>query len=108
MCQLLYETSITISKQSLDFRFTESAVNFMRAMYQECLRLFESSLKFDGGILQKFNNVKLLDSSSIMLPESMKELYRGHGSEFKHLVVKQKPQLSSRHYIIIQHKQLAK
>ena len=56
----------------------------MRAMYQECLRLFESSLKFDCGILQKFNNVKLLDSSSIMLPESMKELYRGHGSGFKH------------------------
>ena len=84
MCQLLHENSVMISKQGLDFRFTESAVSFMKAMYQECLRFFENGLGFDCGILQKFNHVKLLDSSNIMLPESMDVLYKGHGSGFNH------------------------
>ena len=42
MCQLLNEDSITISKQGLDYRFNESAVNFMKAVYEECLGFFRS------------------------------------------------------------------
>ena len=84
MCQLLHEDSVTISKQGLDFRFTEDAVTFMQAMYQECLGFFASKTRIDCNILEKFNNVKFLDSSNIILPESMEELYKGSGSGFNH------------------------
>jgi len=84
MCQLLYEDSITISKQGLDYRFTESAVNFMRAVYEECLKFFRFEQRIDCGILKNFSNVMLLDSSNILLPESMEELYKGHGSGYPH------------------------
>ena len=32
MCQLLWEDAVDITKQGLDFRFTESAVEFMQAI----------------------------------------------------------------------------
>lgn len=83
MCQLLHEESVIISKQGLDFRFNDSAIDFMRSMYEESIGLFANSFKLDCGILQKFNNVKLLDSSNIKLPDSMEGLYKGHGSGFK-------------------------
>jgi hypothetical protein len=84
MCQLLHEDSITISKQGLDYRFTESAVIFMKMVYEECLDLFRSKQEFDCGILKNFDNVKLLDSSNILLPDYMEELYKGHGSGYPH------------------------
>ena len=51
MCQLLGEDSIDITKQGLDFRFTESAVEFMQAMYGESLSLFKNELQLDCRIL---------------------------------------------------------
>ena len=42
---LLWDDAISITKQGLDFRFTESAVEFMKAMYRECMSLFESIRK---------------------------------------------------------------
>lgn len=64
MCQLLNEDSIDITKQGLDFRFTKEAVEFMKRMYNESVILFKNILQVDCKILQQFNSVKLLDSSS--------------------------------------------
>ncbi len=36
--QFLYETSVEITKQGLNFRFTSSAVEFMEKMFYEALR----------------------------------------------------------------------
>ncbi len=83
MCQLLQEDSIDISKQGLDLRFTESAVAFMKIMYEECLSIFKSNLRLDCKILQQFNSVKLLDSSQVSLPNSMESIYKGCGSSYK-------------------------
>ena len=58
MCQLLHDDPVIISKQGLDFKFSNSAVDFMRSMYEESIGLFENSFKLDCGILQKFINVK--------------------------------------------------
>lgn len=63
MCQLLWEDSIDMTKQGLDFRFTESAVEFMKTMYGECIGLFKKTLPLDCEILRQFGSVKLLDSS---------------------------------------------
>lgn len=64
MCQLLNEDSVVMTKQGLDFRFTEEAVEFMKRMYNESLVLFKNSLQVNWRILKQFRSVKLLDSSS--------------------------------------------
>nr|WP_265035838.1 IS4 family transposase [Wolbachia endosymbiont (group A) of Anomoia purmunda] len=83
MCQLLNEDSIEITKQGLDFRFTEEAVEFMKRMYNESLVLFKNSLQVDCRILKQFRSIKLLDSSYISLPSSMEDMYKGYGSSYR-------------------------
>lgn len=82
-CQLLREDSIEITKQGLDFRFTDTAVLFMKEMFQESLNLFKNKLPLDCQILKNFKSVKLLDSSYLNLPSSMKAIYKGYGSHYK-------------------------
>lgn len=83
MCKLLWNDEIDITKQGLDFRFKESAVEFMKAMYGECLNLFKTSLTLDCKILEQFGSVKLLDSSQVNLPNNMESIYKGCGASFK-------------------------
>lgn len=83
MCQLLGDDSIDITKQGLDFRFTENAVTFMKVMYLECLNLFKNQLQLDCQVLQQFNSVKLLDSTQICLPNNMEGMYKGCGASYK-------------------------
>lgn len=82
-CQFLYEDSIEITKQGLDFRFTKSAETFMEQMFYESLNLFKNSLLIDAEILQQFKSVKLLDSTYISLPSSMESFYKGYGSSYQ-------------------------
>lgn len=51
-CQFLYETSIEITKQGLNFRFTSSAVKFMENMFHEALNLFKEGLQLECDILK--------------------------------------------------------
>jgi hypothetical protein len=80
--QILYEDSIEISKQALDFRFTEDAVKFMKTMYEESFELFQNELRLGCKILEQFKSVKLLDSTYISLPDNMYEDYKGYGSSY--------------------------
>ncbi|WP_143689401.1 IS4 family transposase [Wolbachia endosymbiont of Nilaparvata lugens] len=82
VCQLLNEDSINITKQGLDFRFTKEAVEFMKRMYNESLTLLKNTLQVDCRILKHFGGVKLLDSSYISLPNSMKDMYKGYGTSY--------------------------
>lgn len=84
MCGLLAVDKIAMSKQGLDFRFTDTAVKFMERMYQESMLLFKQELLIDCKILQQFTAVKLLDSTYISLPNCMQEQYKGYGSSYKH------------------------
>ncbi len=47
------------------------------------MALFKNILQIDCRILQQFKGVKLLDSSYISLPNSMKNLYKGYGTSYK-------------------------
>ena len=52
--QILYEDSIEISKQALDFRCTEDAVKFMKTMYEKSFELLQNELRLDCKILEQF------------------------------------------------------
>jgi len=75
-----------ITKQGLDFKFTNSAVQFMENMFQESLNLFKNKLPIDCKILKNFKSVKLLDSSYLNLLSSMEVFYIGYGSHYKHCI----------------------
>ena len=83
MRNFLSEETIDISAQGLDFRFTEVAVKFMQSMYEQCLKLFRNTMTLDCNILQQFNSVKLLDSSHVILPANMADMYKGCGACYK-------------------------
>jgi hypothetical protein len=80
--QFLSEDSIEITKQGLDFRFTETAVKFMERMFGISVELFQQKLPLDCEILHQFKTVKLLDSTYISLPNEMSKEYQGYGSNY--------------------------
>jgi hypothetical protein len=82
MCQLLSEESVVMTKQGLDFRFTEEAVEFVKRIYNESLVLFKNILQVDCRILKQFRSVKLLDSSYISLPNNMENMYKGYATSY--------------------------
>ena len=75
--QWLGDSAIQITKQGLDFRFTESAVEFWESMFTKSRELFHLKAPINCNILDQFNSVKLLDSSYINLPRSLKNRYTG-------------------------------
>ncbi|MCZ6909683.1 MAG: hypothetical protein O7C56_00765, partial [Rickettsia endosymbiont of Ixodes persulcatus] len=56
------------------------AVKFMQSMYEQCLKLFRNTMTLDCNILQQFNSGKLLDSSHVILPANMADMYNGCGA----------------------------
>ncbi|MCZ6925693.1 MAG: DUF2431 domain-containing protein [Rickettsia endosymbiont of Ixodes persulcatus] len=56
------------------------AVKFMQSMYEQCLKLFRNTMTLYCNILQQFNSVKLLDSSHVILPANVADMYKGCGA----------------------------
>jgi hypothetical protein len=73
-------TGISVTKQSLDGRFNEDAVSFMRSLLEELLskQIRES---FDPGFLKRFNQIRIKDSTRFNLHDRLKEPFRGFGGK---------------------------
>ena len=71
---------ISISKQAIDDRFTQAAVDFIKSILEQALKImiYEQEFK-DLGILQHFTQLKIKDSTCFQLPENMAEKYAGSG-----------------------------
>jgi len=68
-----------ITRQGINARFTPEAVDFMKAMVEECLKVAVKGVPRSKGLLSRFNGVVLTDSSSVTLPNSLSETWRGSG-----------------------------
>jgi len=82
MCSLLSSQSeVEISKQGLDKRFNEQCVNFVKAVLQEFLQDHCQRVQalYDPGFLGSFNHVRVKDSTKFMIPDTLKEHYKGVG-----------------------------
>ncbi len=78
LCGALERFSIRMCGQSLDERFTDKALVFMRNLFGQMLEMELSS----GGpldFLGKFSGVFIQDSTVIKLPDSMVALFKGTG-----------------------------
>jgi hypothetical protein len=78
----LVETSqdlgVTITKQGLQTRL-EEAVPFLQAMFQQGLTLFRNTLRLDLPALQSLSGIYLTDSTSIALPDALRDEFPGCG-----------------------------
>jgi hypothetical protein len=78
MCGTLKGFSISVCEQSLNERFTDSAVVFMKRLFEQMLQL-ELSKSVQMDFLSKFSGVFIQDSTVIKLPDSMASMFKGSG-----------------------------
>jgi len=71
---------ITLSPQALDQRLNKKAVAFLKSVFQQMLEKQNRILKNDSTVLRNlFKSIKIVDSTTIPLPENLKSTYRGSG-----------------------------
>ena len=67
-----------LKKQSIDERFNEKSVQFVKMLLEEQLNK-QVATSFTMNCLEKFSSVKIKDSTRFQLPESLKAAYPGSG-----------------------------
>jgi len=78
--QLKLRFNIDISKQGIDERFTQAAVNFVKSILEKAIKIIiDDDVYADLGHFAKFTQVKIKDSTSFQLPSDMAEKYPGSG-----------------------------
>ena len=71
--QLQERYGIILSKQAVDWRFSDLSINFLKIVFQKALKIkIEKNAKID---FTKFEKVRIKDSTSFELPENMKDKY---------------------------------
>lgn len=79
LCGIAADLEVKIGEQSLNERFNDRAVIFLKKLFQVALKVKfeESELK----ILECFSQIILEDSTVFKLPEHLSELYKGCGGD---------------------------
>jgi hypothetical protein len=77
-CEIAESIGVSISKQSIDERFNEAAVNFMRSLFEEQLSK-EIAENISPDFLNKFHRLRIKDATRFDLPERLKEYFKGFG-----------------------------
>ncbi len=79
ICADLFNQGIEITKQSLDQRFNDQAVHFLKSVLATVLESqFESDFNCKNSF-SPFNRVRVKDSTRFALPAAYKDKFKGHG-----------------------------
>jgi len=70
---------IDIRKQSLDERFTEKTVGFVKAVLSRLIQAQFSDMLFSDNFLTDFNHVRIKDSTTFKAPDNLATHYGGNG-----------------------------
>jgi hypothetical protein len=79
LCQTGLRADLEISTEGLDQRMNEPAAHFMQALLEEATHHLVQGDAVLIGVLQRFSQVTVMDSSTITLPPSLKEIWVGCG-----------------------------
>jgi hypothetical protein len=79
LAQIAVQAGADVTPQAIDQRHTPQLAAYLKALFVEATRLAVGSDKAMAPLLERFTNVTVLDSSTISLPDSMQEEYRGCG-----------------------------
>lgn len=69
---------IQIAKQSIDERFNIDSVAFVKEILKEAIEK-QLSKVFNQKFLSQFNKIRIKDGTRFVLPEKLKDHYKGHG-----------------------------
>jgi len=80
--ELFQSFGITISKQAYDERFDETAVSFVKSIFEtQLLKQVENTVH--PTFLKKFTRVRIKDGTRFELPERLKDYFKGFGGKNK-------------------------
>jgi len=82
-----HDLDVTITKQGLQTRIID-AVPFLKEMFQQGLSLFRNTLPLDLKLLQQFTAIFITDSSTVALPDVLKDEFPGCGGDGPDAAVK--------------------
>lgn len=80
--KLNFHEGISISSQALDQRFNDYAVDFMKHVFNDTLRMQNRVLSSNGKLygIDFFERILITDSTSFSLPKEYREIYNGNNS----------------------------
>jgi hypothetical protein len=79
LAQLAAQAGAVVTPQAVDQRHTPKLVKFLQELFCQATKQMVGSSKALAPILERFSRVDLLDSSTIRLPDDMKEEFPGCG-----------------------------
>lgn len=81
LTQVCKDQDVEISESGLHQRINERAVKFLKEMFQRSMELLRNDVPLDLALLKQFTAVYLLDSSTIALPDNLKDEFPGCGGD---------------------------
>lgn len=82
LAQMAIQCGVEVTPQAIEQRYTPRMVDFMQNLFQDATKVVISSDRSLAPILERFSRVDVLDSSTITLPDSMKEQFAGCGGSY--------------------------
>jgi hypothetical protein len=81
LAQMSEDLGVALTAQGLDERLTAAVVPFMAEMFRKGLELFRQSHTLAVEVLDRFQEVYLLDSTYLALPDNLQSAFPGNGGE---------------------------
>jgi hypothetical protein len=77
LAQSAASVGVSLSKQGLAQRFSEKSARFMQHLFEQALEYLVQGEPMSQGVFRAFSEVHVLDSTSISLPETLREVWTG-------------------------------
>lgn len=82
LAAMAVECGVAVSPQAVDQRRTQELGDFLQGLVREALQTVIASSRSLAPILERFVNVDIIDSTTITLPDSLKDQYAGCGGGY--------------------------
>jgi hypothetical protein len=82
LAQMATQCGAAVTPQAIDQRHTPALVKFLEALFRGAAKVVVGSDQVLAPILERFTSVTVLDSSTITLPEEMKDDFAGCGGSY--------------------------
>jgi hypothetical protein len=82
LAKIALQAGAVVSPQAVDQRRTPQLVNFLERLFRESVKTVIGSSESLAPLLERFESVVLLDSTTIILPPSEKENFAGCGGSY--------------------------
>jgi hypothetical protein len=79
LAQMAVQCGAEVTPQAIDQRHTPRLVSFLKELFCQATKMVVGSHKALAPLLERFSNVTVLDSSTITLPDELRNQYAGCG-----------------------------